>query len=310
MDEIMVSVICLAYNHEAWIRDALEGFVRQQAPFRFEVLVHDDASTDGTAAVIREYQERYPQLIRPVYQTENQYSKGFSPALAFLAPLIRGRYVAFCEGDDWWCDPHKLEKQVAALERTPGADICAHRTMVWKCGDAPGAGRRRGYVAPRLRRGMLSTEDVIVGGGSRYVATSSLMCRREAYLEMTPMRKVMINDYVLQLQCSARGGMGYLSDCMSVYRTGVPGSWNKRIKGRRGEVRRKTVEMLGVFDDFTGGRFHAAVERRLALYASDDLLHGGRLLAMLSPRQMPATILQLRRTFRKALRRIYFHFKQ
>ena len=128
MDEITVSVICLAYNHEAWIRNALEGFVSQQAPFRFEVLVHDDASTDGTADIIREYQARYPELIFPVFQTENQYSRGVPVSLRFLAPRIRGRYVALCEGDDFWRDPHKLAKQVAALEAHPEVDICGHAT--------------------------------------------------------------------------------------------------------------------------------------------------------------------------------------
>ena len=123
MDEIVVSVICMAYNHEAWIRDALEGIVTQQAPFRFEVLVHDDASTDGTVEIIRDYQARYPDLIVPVFQRENQYSRGEPVMQRFVAPLVRGRYVALCEGDDYWTDPFKLAKQVAALEARPEVDI-------------------------------------------------------------------------------------------------------------------------------------------------------------------------------------------
>ena len=94
MNEITVTVICLAYNHEAWIRDALDGFVSQEAPFGIEVLVHDDASTDGTADIIRDYAARYPDRIHPVLERENQFSRGIAIGPRLLAPLIHGRYVA------------------------------------------------------------------------------------------------------------------------------------------------------------------------------------------------------------------------
>lgn len=303
MDEIVVSVICLAYNHEAWILDALESFVAQQAPFRFEVLVHDDASTDGTAAIIRAFAERHPELVRPVFQTQNQYSRGMPVALTFLAPLIRGRFVAFCEGDDYWTDPQKLARQVEAMEAHPQADICAHRTLRVRAAD----GRRQGFVAPRLRDGLISAENVILGGGSRYVATSSLLCRTEVYRAWTPMRDVVVNDYALQLQGAARGGMYYLSDCMSAYRIRVPGSWNERHAGRRQDLRHTTRLMLQAFDTWTSGRFHEAVALRRALYDSDDLVADRRWGAMLAPRQLPVTCRQLRRTVANGFRsRIYF----
>ena len=296
MDEITVSVICLAYNHEAWIRDALEGFVSQQAPFRFEVLVHDDASTDGTTDIIREYQARYPELIFPVFQTENQYSRGVPVSLRFLAPRIRGRYVALCEGDDFWRDPNKLAKQVAAMEARPEIDICAHATVRQR------AGRRHGYVVPRLRDALLPAEKVIIGGGSRYVATSSLLCRTEAYKRMTPMREILVNDYVLQLQGAMRGGMYYLADCMSVYRVGVPGSWNDLHRGRRQEIRQTNRRMLQAFDRYSDGRFHEAVALRLALYDSDDLVSARRWGAMFAPGQLRITFRQIGRSLGRVAR--------
>ena len=100
MDEIMVSIICTAYNHEKYIRDALDGFVSQKTNFKFEILVNDDASTDRTAEIIREYEMKYPDLMRPVYQTENQYSKGVRISHDILIPRARGKYLAYCEGDD------------------------------------------------------------------------------------------------------------------------------------------------------------------------------------------------------------------
>ena len=293
MDSPCVTVICLTYNQAGLIRDALEGFVAQRAPFGIEVLVHDDASTDGTADIVREYEARYPALIRGVYQTENQYSQGVSIPPAFLFPLVRGRYVALCEGDDYWTDPDKLRKQVDALERHPELDICAHRTRCLR------DGKPHGYQAHRLRDCCIPAEKVILGDGN-FVATSSLLCRRDAYLRMTPMREVMVNDYVLQIQGSLRGGMAYLDDCMSVYRLMTPGSWTV-ANGRwmREDTREQLKRMLDALDAYTDGRFHRAIEFRKRLYDSNGLLAGKRYAALFAPRELPVT---LRRACRDLVR--------
>ncbi len=261
---MMVSVICLAYNHKAYIRDALEGFVRQQTDFPFEVLVHDDASTDGTAEIIREYAERYPETIRPIIETENQYSKEVVIARDILFPLVRGRYIALCEGDDYWSDPLKLSKQVAALEAHPELDICAHRALKKR------NGKPCGHVGPWCRQRIISVERVIRGGGG-FVATCTLMCRREAYLQDTPMRRELFFDYTLQIQGSLRGGMLYLPDCMAVYRRGVPSSWTARNIGRHKTSHyMKFIRMLDTLDSFTEGRYSSAIRARQRRYKIDQ----------------------------------------
>ena len=123
----LLSIVCLTYNHAAFIKETLEGFIRQETNFPFEVVVHDDASTDSTAAVIREYAARYPHLIKPIYQRENQYSKGV-PFSTRLFAQAGGKYIAYCEGDDYWTDPRKLQIQVDFLE--------AHRDYVMTYHDA------------------------------------------------------------------------------------------------------------------------------------------------------------------------------
>ena len=110
MSNPMVSICNLVYNHEKWLRRCLDGFVMQKTSFKFEVLSHDDASTDSSATIIREYEERYPDIFCPIYQTENQYSKGQGIFIPILLPKARGKYIALCEGDDYWCDPLKLQK--------------------------------------------------------------------------------------------------------------------------------------------------------------------------------------------------------
>lgn len=258
---MMVSVICLAYNHGPYIRDALEGFVGQKTDFPFEVLVHDDASTDETPAVIREYADKYPDIIRPVFQTENQYSKGVRIAPVFLYPMIRGRYVALCEGDDYWTDPFKLARQVEALEANPGADICAHRVLKTK------DGRPHGFEGPR-RGGVIPVERVIMGGGG-FVATSSLMCRADCYMQDSPMRQALFLDYTLQVQGSLRGGMVYLPECMGVYRRGVPGSWTTVHRGvHKADAYPSFIGMLDILDDYTSGRYASAIRFRRLCYSA------------------------------------------
>lgn len=114
--ELMVTIRCITYNHEPYIRQCLEGFVMQKTNFRFEAIVHDDASTDGTTGIIQEYAEKYPDIIKPIYETENQYSKHDGSLNRIMNEHTHGKYAAMCEGDDYWIDPLKLQKQVDFLE--------------------------------------------------------------------------------------------------------------------------------------------------------------------------------------------------
>ena len=123
----LVSISCITYNHEPYIVQALNGFLMQKTSFPFEILIHDDASTDRTADIIREYEAKFPKLIKPIYQKENQYSKGNRSILAsFVYPRAKGKYIALCEGDDYWIDENKLQMQVDFLENNPEYTMCFH----------------------------------------------------------------------------------------------------------------------------------------------------------------------------------------
>lgn len=118
-DYILVSIVCPAYNHEKYIRNCLEGFVMQKATFKFEVIIHDDASTDTTTNIISEYVNKYPELFKVYIQRENQYHKDPRVCENFMFPRARGKYIALCEGDDYWTDPNKLQLEVDYLENHP-----------------------------------------------------------------------------------------------------------------------------------------------------------------------------------------------
>jgi len=112
----LVSISCRTYNQEKFIRAAIEGILMQKTTFPVELIIHDDASTDSTTDIIRDYESKYPHIIKPIYQEENQYSKGIKIGVKYIHPQIKGKYYAICEGDDYWIDPLKLQKQVDILE--------------------------------------------------------------------------------------------------------------------------------------------------------------------------------------------------
>lgn len=120
----IVSISCITYNHVNYIRAAIDGFLMQKTTFPFEILIHDDASTDGTEDIIREYERKYPDIIKPIYETENQWSKGIRGSAVFNFPRARGKYIALCEGDDYWTDPYKLQKQVDFMEANEEYSLC------------------------------------------------------------------------------------------------------------------------------------------------------------------------------------------
>lgn len=127
----LLSISCITYNHALYIRNALDGFLMQKTSFAFEILIHDDASTDGTTEIIKEYEKEYPKIIKPIFEIENQWIKGRRGSEVFNYPRAQGKYIALCEGDDYWTDPYKLQKQVDFLEQNPQFCFCCHRYKVY-----------------------------------------------------------------------------------------------------------------------------------------------------------------------------------
>ena len=232
-----VSVVCTAYNHGAFIRDALEGFVSQRTSFPFEVLVSDDASTDDTAAIIRDYAARYPALIRPFLLEKNLYSQGRSLYDELLYPAARGQYIALCEGDDYWTDPEKLQRQADFLDGHPAYSACVHNTMLHRIdgsrADAPLFADRPEQDIPF---------ETVVRGMAGAFHTSSIMARREFLLDPPAFRAVAFRhgftDYPVGIWLTMQGKVRYLDRCMSVYRVGSnPSAWSSGVERQYGKFK-------------------------------------------------------------------------
>lgn len=223
----IVSICCTAYNHENYIRSAIEGFLMQRTSFPNEIIIHDDASTDNTAKIIKEYAVKYPDLIIPILQTENQISKKLGSNLVrFVFPRATGKYFALCDGDDFWTDPLKLQKQVDELEKYHDCHICFHPASVYDDAEK----KTIKIVGKNDNFGrILSPRDVILGGGG-FMPTCSLVINRIVFDNLPDwFIKVPVSDYYLQILGSLNGGALFLEETMSVYRTNVKGSWTDRF---------------------------------------------------------------------------------
>jgi glycosyltransferase involved in cell wall biosynthesis len=217
-----VSVICNTYNHARYIRDALEGFVMQETDFPFEVLVHDDASTDDTAQIIREYERKYPELIKPVYETENQYSKRDGTIFRLQNARARGKYIALCEGDDYWTDPKKLQKQYDFMESHPEYTLCGCSTR-W-LNDLTGKIQNRGSSG--IDRDFTLSELLLPKNG-RPFQTASFFFRADVY-KSRPSWGFPVGDLPLTYYAAMKGKVHMLADEMCVYLWFSEGSWTAR----------------------------------------------------------------------------------
>lgn len=221
-NEIKVSIICNTFNQEKYIYDTLESFIKQRTDFNFEVLIHDDASTDGTQDIIRIFEKRYPDIVKPIYQIENQYSKKVSITNTYQLPRAKGEYIAFCEGDDYWIDCNKLQIQVEALEHNKSVDICAHTVKIER------NGKIHGKVRPYRGNKLISIKQVILNGGA-CVGTCSILFRNTINKDMPEFRKKYPMDYTMQIHGAMRGGMLFIDKPMGVYRIAADNSWTKRV---------------------------------------------------------------------------------
>ncbi len=229
----LVSVVCITYNHEPYIRDAIEGFLMQETDFPFEIIIHDDASTDRTAEIVKEYAKQYPNLIIPILQSENQYSKGKKASVICFAKA-RGEYIAICEGDDYWIHPRKIQTQIEALRERKDCELCFHPAF-----ERNERTRKKKIIAKHAKKEkVFSTREVISGDGG-FCPTASLVIKRSVVSKMPDWfyKEAPIGDYFWQVYGSLKGGALYLNEPMCIYRTHTNGSWSARMRHIENHIR-------------------------------------------------------------------------
>lgn len=229
MNQILVSISCITFNHEPYIRQCLDGFIMQKTDFAFEVLIHDDASTDNTENIIREYERRYPSIIKPIYEKENQWNKGRKGSAIFNFPRAKGKYIALCEGDDCWSDPLKLQKQVDFLENHPDFTLSFHGARIERTNSEIGKAIPM-YID--IKNKEYTSKELF----NRWVAPTASMVFRKSILNPHIMThpSVLNSDIIMVLLAADKGKIYGFTDQMSVYRVHEGGvTWNINMNAER-----------------------------------------------------------------------------
>jgi glycosyltransferase involved in cell wall biosynthesis len=209
----LLSIICTTYNQEAYIEQTLNGFILQKTTFDFEIIVHDDASTDNTRSIVKEYSTKYPDLFVPIFQSENQYSKRDYTIERLVFGTARGKYIALCEGDDYWVDPLKLQKQVDFLESNHDYDLVYTKVKVYRQKDGK-------FLKNTYGRSFKSIDDLFI---FNYIPTPTVVFKSIIYkdyvTDINPYEKGwLMGDYPLWLYIASRSKLKFFDDSYSVYR--------------------------------------------------------------------------------------------
>lgn len=261
-NDIKVSITCITYNQVSYIEEAIKSFLMQKTNFEFEILIHDDASTDGTAEIVKRYQERYPEKIRAVLQKENQYSKGVKVSQTFLWPMARGKYIAMCEGDDFWTDSHKLQIQYDYMEAHPDCSTYIHNGWIVS------QDKKKVFNSTPIsdQECTYGTEDAIKGLGIK-VVTNSYFYRADI-IHRKPSKfvaKSPTGDYVRLIENSLDGYIFYSPKKMSAHRVLAKNSltvaWNQNPK-LRDEYIINQMAFLDALNEETGKKFDAVIQEQ------------------------------------------------
>jgi glycosyltransferase involved in cell wall biosynthesis len=262
----VVSIFCITYNHVDFIRDAIEGFLMQETTFPVEIFIHDDASTDGTADIVKEYAKRYPKLFWTIIQKKNQFSKGNQKVLLSYLVKQRGKYIALCEGDDYWTLSNKIEKQVRFISRKRDCAGVFHRSIIVDgikntlVHDWEGIKYKESYSQKECLFKLMSCYH-----------TSSLLFKKQCIVNVgvTDFWYRNPSDHTLDVHLTKYGDLSFMNFFGSAYRIHVGGIWSGVLPIRRHSM---MVERLLDFlsDKQLYQKYH--IELLQELYQSYDKL--------------------------------------
>lgn len=258
---VTVSITCLTYNHEKYISKTLDSFLAQKTDFEFEVLIHDDASTDRTSTIIQKYQKMYPNIIKPIIQTTNQYSLG-NPVSLFNYERAQGKYIAICEGDDYWIDDNKLQKQFNIMEANPTLSGTFH--AAYRINET----NKNKFlkISPFMNEKILSTKDLLNIEG-KFFATNSIFLKTKDLLPLPQFYNVApIGDFPLLLHLSLKGNILYTNELMSVYRVAFQGSFTDKYLNNKETLTKYHLKMIKMYEEFdisTNKAFYDNIEIRI-----------------------------------------------
>jgi glycosyltransferase involved in cell wall biosynthesis len=272
-DKPIVSILCLVYNHEKYVEDAIRGFLLQVTEYPYEVLIHDDASDDGSVEIIKKYEKEYPNIIKPIYQKENQWSKNDALIRNMQYGRAKGKYIAYCDGDDCWVDPKKLQIQIDYLESHPQIAISSHDAVVV---DENYKLIKKSKLPDTCKRDLTSEEVIMIKG---WMLTVSMVCRNVEIMGIPEMNKVFNVDTFITSLVGNNGGSHYHTDIKkAVYREHSNGIWSNKSDIEKDEITSLTWFWLYRYYKRIGKYDYSEIFRRryrtlmLKMFSEKDLI--------------------------------------
>jgi glycosyltransferase involved in cell wall biosynthesis len=217
--EPLVDVNIAVYNHAPYLERTLEGVLNQKTNFRFRVLVGDDCSTDGSIEILQEYEKKYPDLVEVIYQKKNIGLLSSERNGIILLRKSTAKYIALLDGDDYWIDSFKLQKQVEFLEENPEFAICFHQAKI-EYDDEPD---RLAYSNSKSQQEVTTFSDLARG---EYIYTSTCVFRNGDFRRYPERFNCYLNNYTIDLHNAQFGKIKYMKEVMSVYRVHKGGIWS------------------------------------------------------------------------------------
>lgn len=272
-DPVDVSIFCTAYNHERYIAQCIESIVEQTCDYNIELLINDDSSSDSTAEIIKTYAAKYPAIIRPFYQEVNLYSRHISIADTVFRPAARGTYIAICEGDDFWTDPCKLQKQISLLDSRSDLIACVHAGKYVR----EDGSDRGDLFKPFEANCEIEMEDAIA---KWLVPTASIVYRASALKDGNPLSGIArCGDVPLLLYLLTQGKVYYFCDVMCAYRVNSVSSLSRRLRngGIALQLERldQFIKFFEFFDEYTKHSYSNAIDEKIASLQVEQYLYSG-----------------------------------
>ena len=254
-----ITVIVMAYNQKDYIRESLDSILRQKTNVDFNILIHDDCSSDGTSEIIDEYKMKNPNKIDVIHQKEKTFPVvGFNGMLyKYVTPIIESDYIAYCDGDDYWCDDEKLQKQYDFMSSHPEYSMCFHSAYQLRPNNDMSS---KWFIRDE---GDINMSDIISERPGVCVATSSIFLKSDVFKDFSDWRKKYpVEDVPMYITAAMKGKIHRLKDVMCVYRQFAAGSWSAQNKDANDKMIKHLNEMKEAvlrFDQQTNQQYHDLV---------------------------------------------------
>lgn len=257
-NELMVSICCLTYNHKKYIQLALDSFISQKTKFNLEIIVHDDASNDGTTEIIKDYVLKYPKLFKPIYQTNNLYSQGIGIYQIYtqhVFPQAKGKYIAICEGDDYWTDPLKLQKQVDFLEENKEYTLSFHKVGFIGNENTDFNEHEKQYIQLFKEQKEFGLNDLLK---ENFIPNCSTVYRNDIQQFPCNFNDVIFPDWPLHIIYAQTGKVKMMNELMAIHYVHNDGLWEGIT------LQEKIQGIIGFYDrliNYLNPEFHQKINK-------------------------------------------------